>query len=224
MIEPMDRLEDMLTVFVVDDDASSRNSLVLLLGLRGYRTRVFDGAESFLASGARGTARWAGCLLANFDMPGISGIDLMDCVAGRGIPLPVIAMSDHGDAASVRQAFKRSAVDFLDKPIIEADLVAAIAVAFDIERRRLQGELAQQRQRDRVGTLTRREREICDLVTNGLSNREIAAALGISHRTAQVHRGHVMRKMQATTLADLIALCRTDNNKSRKQTGSTVSV
>ena len=208
MIEPMDRLEDMLTVFVVDDDASSRDSLVLLLGLRGYRTRVFDGAESFLASGARGTARWAGCLLANFDMPGISGIDLMDCVAGRGIPLPVIAMSDHGDAASVRQAFKRSAVDFLDKPIIEADLVAAIAEAFDIEQRRLQNELAQQQQRDRVGTLTRREREICDLVTNGLSNREIAAALGISHRTAQVHRGHVMRKMQAATLAELIAACR----------------
>ena len=224
MIEPRDRLEDTLTVFVVDDDALSRDSLVLLLGQRGYRTRVFDGAESFLASGARGAARWAGCLLADFDMPGISGINLMDCVAERGISLPVIAMSDHGDAAAVRQAFKRSAVDFLAKPIVEADLVAAIAEAFDIERRRLQGELAQQRQRDRVGTLTRREREICDLVTNGLSNREIAAALGISHRTAQVHRGHVMRKMQATTLADLIALCRTDNNKSRKQTGSTVSV
>lgn len=216
MIEPRDRLEDTLTVFVVDDDALSRDSLVLLLGQRGYRTRVFDGAESFLASGARGAARWAGCLLADFDMPGISGIDLMDCVAERGISLPVIAMSDHGDAAAVRQAFKRSAVDFLAKPIVEADLVAAIAEAFDIEQRRLQNELAQQQQRDRVGTLTRREREICDLVTNGLSNREIAAALGISHRTAQVHRGHVMRKMQAATLADLIALCRSDKDKTRK--------
>ena len=216
MIEPRDRLEDTLTVFVVDDDALSRDSLVLLLGQRGYRTRVFDGAESFLASGARGAARWAGCLLADFDMPGISGIDLMDCVAERGISLPVIAMSDHGDAAAVRQAFKRSAVDFLAKPIVEADLVAAIAEAFDIEQRRLQNELAQQQQRDRVGTLTRREREICDLVTNGLSNREIAAALGISHRTAQVHRGHVMRMMQAATLADLIALCRSDKDKNQK--------
>ena len=216
MIEPRDRLEDTLTVFVVDDDALSRDSLVLLLGQRGYRTRVFDGAESFLASGARGAARWAGCLLADFDMPGISGINLMDCVAERGISLPVIAMSDHGDAAAVRQAFKRSAVDFLAKPIVEADLVAAIAEAFDIEQRRLQNELAQQQQRDRVGTLTRREREICDLVTTGLSNREIAAALGISHRTAQVHRGHVMRKMQAATLADLIALCRSDKDKTRK--------
>ena len=216
MIEPRDRLEDTLTVFVVDDDALSRDSLVLLLGQRGYRTRVFDGAESFLASGARGAARWAGCLLADCDMPGISGIDLMDCVAERGISLPVIAMSDHGDAAAVRQAFKRSAVDFLAKPIVEADLVAAIAEAFDIEQRRLQNELAQQQQRDRVGTLTRREREICDLVTNGLSNREIAAALGISHRTAQVHRGHVMRKMQAATLADLIALCRSDKDKNQK--------
>ena len=208
MIESSDRLEDMLTVFVVDDDATARDSLGLLLGGRGYRTRVFDSAESFLASAARGAGRWAGCLLTDLHMPGISGLDLMDSMTERGIPLPAIAMSAHGDAAAVRQAFKRSAVDFLAKPIVEDDLVAAIGQAFNTERQRLQGELAQQRQRDRTGTLTRREREICSLVIDGLSNREIAAALGISHRTAQVHRGHVMRKMQAATLADLIALCR----------------
>ena len=208
VLELSDRLEDLLTVFVVDDDAPTRDSLGLLLGLHGYRTRVFDSAETFLVSATRGAGRWAGCLLTDLHLSQVSGFDLMDRLAERGIPLPVIAMSAHGDAAIVRQAFKRSAVDFLAKPIVEDDLVAAIGQAFDIERRRLREELAHQRQRDRTGTLTRREREICSLVTKGLSNHEIAIALGISHRTAQVHRGHIMRKMQAATLADLIAIYR----------------
>ena len=208
VLELSDRLEDLLTVFIVDDDASTRDSLALLLGLHGYRTHVFDSAETFLASATRGAGRWAGCLLTDLHLSGVSGFDLMDRLTERGIPLPVIAMSAHGDAAIVRQVFKRSAVDFLAKPVAEDDLVAAIGQAFNIERRRLHEDLTHQRHRDRTGALTRREREICGLVAKGLSNREIAAALGISHRTAQVHRGHVMRKMQAATLADLIALCR----------------
>lgn len=208
MNELTERLQDMLTVFIVDDDASVRDSLALLLGLRGYRTRVFDSADSFLATALHDSGRWAGCLLTDIRMPGISGLELLEHIAELDIPLPVIVMSAHGDVASVRQAFRRSAVDFLAKPLAEADLIAAIGQSFDAERHRLQSEMLQRQQHGLIGSLTEREREICDLVIDGLSNHEIAARLGISHRTAQVHRGHVMRKMQAATLAELIAACR----------------
>ena len=203
-------LEDSLTVFIVDDDASVRDSLALLLGLRGFRTRVFESADSLLAAAAGGSEKWAGCLLTDIRMPGISGLELLGQTAALNIPLPVVVMSAHGDVASVRQAFRHSAVDFLAKPFSEEDLIAAIGQSFSIERRRLGTAMQHRRQHGLIESLTEREREICELLIDGLSNHEIAAKLGISHRTAQVHRGHIMHKMQAATLAELIAACRKD--------------
>jgi FixJ family two-component response regulator len=208
MSELTERLDDLLTVFIVDDDASVRDSLALLLGLRGYRTRVFASADSFLAVAAGESGHWAGCLLTDIRMPGMSGLELLEHLAELEIALPVIVMSAHGDVASVRQAFRHAAVDFLAKPFAEADLIAAIGQSFDAERRRLRSAMLRRQQHGLIDSLTEREREICELIIDGLSNHEIAARLGISHRTAQVHRGHVMRKMGATTLAELIAACR----------------
>ena len=215
MNDPAENLEDRLTVFIVDDDASVRDSLALLLGLRGFNTRVFDSADSFLAAasgGATGGAeKWAGCLLTDIRMPGLSGLELLKLLGRSEAPriaIPVVIMSAHGDVASVRQAFRDSAVDFLAKPFSDEDLIAAIEQSFSIDRRRLQAEVQQHRQQGMIDSLTEREREICDLMIDGLSNHEIAAKLGISHRTAQVHRGHIMQKMGATTLAELIYRCR----------------
>lgn len=208
MDELNERLDEALTVFIVDDDASVRDSLALLLGLRGFKTRVFDSADSFLAAAAGGAEKWAGCLLTDIRMPGVSGLELLGQAIELGICMPAVVMSAHGDVASVRQAFRHSAVDFLAKPFSEEDLIAAIEQSFSIERRRLQSAMLHRRQHGMIESLTEREREICELIIDGLSNHEIAAKLGISHRTAQVHRGHIMQKMQATTLAELIATCR----------------
>lgn len=208
MDELNERLDEALTVFIVDDDASVRDSLALLLGLRGFKTRVFDSAVSFLAAAAGGAEKWAGCLLTDIRMPGVSGLELLGQAIELGICMPAVVMSAHGDVASVRQAFRHSAVDFLAKPFSEEDLIAAIEQSFSIERRRLQSAMLHRRQHGMNESLTEREREICELIIDGLSNHEIAAKLGISHRTAQVHRGHIMQKMQATTLAELIATCR----------------
>lgn len=208
MDELNERLEEVLAVFIVDDDASVRDSLALLLGLRGFKTRVFESADSFLAAAAGSAEKWAGCLLTDIRMPGTSGLDLLSRAAELRIPLPAVVMSAYGDVASVRQAFRHAAVDFLAKPFSEEDLIAAIEQSFGIERRRLQSAMQHRRQHGMTESLTEREREICELILDGLSNHEIAGKLGISHRTAQVHRGHIMQKMQATTLAELIATCR----------------
>ena len=206
-----EKLEDRLTVFIVDDDASVRDSLALLLGLRGFNTRVFESADSFLAAASGGAEKWAGCLLTDIRMPGLSGLELLKLLGRSEAPriaIPVVIMSAHGDVASVRQAFRDSAVDFLAKPFSEEDLIAAIELSFSIDRRRLKSEMQHHRQQGMIDSLTEREREICDLMIDGLSNHEIAAKLDISHRTAQVHRGHIMQKMGAATLAELISRCR----------------
>lgn len=204
----MDDIEEYLTVFIIDDDNSVRDSLALLLGVRGFKTRVFDSADSFLAAAANRTGEWAGCLLTDIRMPGISGLDLLCQAPELDLAMPVVIMSAHGDVTSVRQAFRHSAVDFLSKPFDEEDLIAAITQSFASERKRLSSKGMEKRQLAKTELLTEREREVCDLMIAGMSNHEIAAKLGISHRTAQVHRGHVMQKIQVDTLAELIAACK----------------
>lgn len=204
----MNELEESLTVYIVDDDSSVRDSLALLLCVRGFKTRVFDSADSFLAAAANRSSEWAGCLLTDIRMPGISGLELLSQAPELDLALPIVIMSAHGDVPSVRQAFLHSAVDFLAKPFAEDDLIAAIKQSFDRERTRLSTKGLDDLMRMRTGALTEREREVCDLMIAGMSNHEIAARLGISHRTAQVHRGHVMQKMQVATLAELISVCK----------------
>lgn len=200
--------DERLCVFLIDDDPSVRDSLSLLLGIRGYATRVFDSAEAFLRALDESAGQWAGCVLTDIRMPGLSGLDLQTIAAERGLPLPFVVMTAHGDAASARQAFRLAAIDFLEKPFDDGELCAAIEQAFAREHARLQAGAQAQTVLGRLALLTEREREVCELIVQGLSNHEIADRLGISHRTAQVHRGRVMEKMAAESLSALIAACR----------------
>ena len=189
------------TVFMVDDDASVRDSLALLLSLKGLRMQAFADGESFLAA-YRDTS--AGCLLTDLRMPGISGLAVQSALRGRGGSIPVIVLTAYGDLDTARAAFKGGAFDFLEKPVDQAALLEVLEAALKVDRMRrsqLTSESA-----PGLDRLTAREREIAKLMAAGHQNREIAMQLGISHRTVEVHRAHVMEKLQCRSLADLMRL------------------
>jgi two-component system, LuxR family, response regulator FixJ len=182
------------TVFIVDDDASVRDALSLLLSLRGYATAVFARAEDFLSALA---PHWRGCVVADIRMPGMSGLELQLALQDHPEPLPVIIITGHGDIAAARQAFKANAVDFLEKPFDEDRLLQAIDSA-------LSGLPAD---RDGASTaLSAREREVLQLVVDGLDNRQIGERLAISPRTVEVHKSRAMAKVGARNLAELIRM------------------
>lgn len=189
------------TVFIVDDDPSVRDALSLLLSLRGRQTATFANAEDFLAAVQ---PDWQGCVVADIRMPGLSGLELQARLSGRA-SLPVIVISAHGDVAAARQAFLAHAVDFIEKPFEGEVLLAAVERALD----RLH---AKGGSRDDDGTaallsrLTPRERDVMELMVKGLHNRRIAAELGISPRTVEVHKARVMEKAGAQSLVDLVRL------------------
>jgi FixJ family two-component response regulator len=190
---------DALTVFLIDDDPSVRDSLALLLGLKGYRTQLFARAEDFLARLDQREAL-TGCVVSDVRMPGLSGLELQEAAHQRGCALPFIIITAHGDAASARAAFRNRAVDFLEKPFDDAALIAAIEEGFARERARH----ANAAGATRLAALTPREREIALLLARGLGNREISDALGISHRTVEVHKARVMEKLGVDSLAGLM--------------------
>lgn len=186
-----------LTVYIVDDDAAVRDSLALMLGLAGYQTALFADAESFLAAWRED---WAGCVVADLRLPGKSGLELQAELHARRAVLPLIIMTAHGDVPSARSAFQARAIDFLEKPFDHAQLRAAIDTAFSREGARLErsGDGA------KLATLTEREREVLEHVARGLHAKEIGAALGISRRTVEVHKTHIMEKLGARNLAELV--------------------
>ena len=192
-----------LTVYIVDDDAAVRDALGLLLSIRGYRAALFAGAEDFLQAWQ---PQWAGCLLLDIRMPGMNGLDLQRRLAEQGCHLPVIIITGHGDVASAREAFKANAVDFLEKPLDNAKLFSAI----DDALRRESAERNERAEIDEAGrllaTLTRREEEVMSLVVAGCHNREIAQRLGISVRTVEVHKAHIMSKLGVDNVADLVRI------------------
>jgi RNA polymerase sigma factor (sigma-70 family) len=190
-----------LTVFVIDDDASVRDSIALMLGLAGYRTSVFADAEAFLA-GWR--ADWAGCVIADVRLPGQSGVALQDALRKRGTTLPFVIITAHGDVATARAAFRSQAVDFLEKPFDNAQLCAAIETAFALEERRIQRHDSQRADAERLDRLTAREREVLQRAAQGLHAKEIAAALGISPRTVEVHKTRIMEKLDVRNVAELV--------------------
>lgn len=186
-----------LTVFVVDDDPSIRDSLALMLGIAGYRTALFADAEAFLASLAREAT---GCLVADLKLPGRSGLELQAELRARGIALPVIIITAHGDVPAARAAFQAQAVDFLEKPFDQRQLCAAIDAAFGLEEKRLERRTDEQM----LARLTPREREVLDAVAKGLHAKEIGAALQISPRTVEVHKTRIMEKLGARNVAELV--------------------
>lgn len=190
-------------IFIVDDDPAVRDSLALLLGLRGYATTSFASGEALLA-GIGPDAR--GCILLDLRMPGIDGLAAQAELAARGINLPVIILTAHGDVPTARSALKAGAFDFLEKPIDDSTMLAAIEAAFAAEARARTHTDRIAALRARVARLTQREREVLELVARGQHNREIAAALGISPRTVEVYKARLMDKLQVERLPDLIRL------------------
>ena len=186
-----------LTVYIVDDDASVRDSLALMLGLSGYRTALYAHAEAFLAAWQQA---WSGCVVADLRLPGRSGVELQDELRRRGSRLPFIIITAHGDVPTARAAFQAAAVDFLEKPFEHAQLRAAIESAFSMEDRRLQRAAEAQK----LSALTPREREVLEHAAQGLHAKEIAMRLDISPRTVEVHKTRIMEKLGVRNIAELV--------------------
>ena len=191
------------TVFVVDDVGSVRRALDRLLRSVGYAVRSFPSGESFLHEP---TPSRPGCLVLDVRMSGLSGLDLQKTISGTDHDVPVIFITGHGDIPMSVRAMRAGAVDFLPKPFHDEDLLASIerAIARDEERRARQ--FRREQLEARLATLTPREREVFRHVASGQLNKQIAADLGISEKTIKVHRGRVMKKMSARSLADLVRM------------------
>ena len=190
-----------LTVYVVDDDASVRDSIALMLGLAGYRTAVFADAEAFLAAWKDD---WVGCVIADVRLPGRNGVELQNELLRRGTSLPFVIITAHGDVPTARAAFHSQAVDFLEKPFDHLQLRAAIDAAFALEQRRIQRHDSRRLDAEKLGRLTSREREVLDQAARGLHAKEIAAILGISPRTVEVHKTRIMEKLDVRNVAELV--------------------
>lgn len=197
-------------VYIVDDDAAVRDSLSLLLRLKGFKNRTFESAEAFLA---QCEPEWRGCLLLDIRMGGMDGLELQRQLAERGISLPIVFITAHGDAAKARSALKAGAVDFLEKPLNDEAMLEAIGEALDREARTRSASQARETMGARLARLTGRERQVLDMVVEGRHNREIASQLEISPRTVEVYKARMMEKMQARTLPDLIRSVLTAQNK-----------
>lgn len=192
---------DGLTVFIVDDDAAVRDSLSLMLGLSGYRTALYADVEALLEAYR---ADWSGCVIAYLRLPGRSGIELQAELQARGSALPVIIITAHGDVPAARAAFQAQAVDFIEKPFDESQIRAAIDIAFSRESSRVQRNQVLEADAKKLAQLTPRERDVLQLATRGLHAKEIAAALGISARTVEVHKTRIMAKLGVRNIAELV--------------------
>jgi RNA polymerase sigma factor (sigma-70 family) len=190
-----------LTVFVIDDDASVRDSVAVMLGLAGYRTSVFADAESFLAEWKED---WVGCVVADVRLPGLSGVELQAALRQRGATLPFVIITAHGDVPTARAAFRSQALDFLEKPFDNKQLYSAVETAFALEERRIHRHDSRRADTEKLSRLTAREREVLEKAAQGLHAKEIATALGISSRTVEVHKTRIMEKLGVRNVAELV--------------------
>jgi FixJ family two-component response regulator len=189
------------TVHIVDDDTALREALGSLFRSVGLETKAFGNAQEFLTSGH---AHDAGCLVLDVRLPGLSGLDFQEKLAAADIRMPIVLMTGHGDIPMSVRAMKAGALDFLTKPFRDQDMLDAIAVAIERDRTRRASSAGVAELEALAATLTAREAEVMAHVVKGLLNKQIAYALGISEITVKIHRGNVMRKMEAGSVADLV--------------------
>jgi len=191
------------TIFVVDDDASVRDAISNLLDSVGLHAEVFGSTEEFW-NAPRPNA--PSCLVLDVRLPGVSGLDFQEALEKSGVFIPIIFITAHGDVPMTSRAMKAGAIEFLMKPFQKEDLLAAIHQGLEGDRLWRLGQAQIASLRERYQQLTGREREVMDLVVTGLINKQIGAQLGLSEVTVKIHRGRVMQKMEATSLAELVRM------------------
>lgn len=188
-------------VYIVDDDEALRDSLVWLLESSGFKVCAYESAEAFLEVF---DLEMTGCLVLDVRMPGMSGLELFEALRERHCPLPVIFITGHGDVPMAVKAVKRGAMDFIEKPFGDRDMLGLIEGSLVREREGRERRLQEAETARRLAELTQREREVLDLIIVGKLNKQIADMLGISIKTVEVHRARVMEKMGANSLAELV--------------------
>jgi two-component system response regulator FixJ len=190
------------TVHVVDDDEAVRGAIQFCLGLAGFSVATFDGAGALLGT----VLPPEGCILTDYHMPGLNGLQLQQRLSENSVFLPVIVMTGHADVPLAVRALKAGAVDFLEKPFTDDQLVVAVQTALDRNAKAVQGSAVASLAAQKIALLTPREREVLDFLAAGKSTKDIARALGTSPRTIDVHRARVLHKLEANSLAEIVHL------------------
>ncbi|MFQ5547948.1 MAG: response regulator transcription factor [Woeseia sp.] len=191
------------TVFIVDDDQTVRHAMELLMRSVGLDYEIFHSADDFLAGFSDDKP---GCLVLDIRMPGMGGLELQEKLIELGSSLPIIFITGHGDVPMAVEAMQKGAVDFIQKPFRDQDLLDRVGEALKTDQDRRSEREAHAEVQGRISKLTNREREVLDLVVTGKPNKVIAYELGVSQRTVEIHRARVMEKMQARSLADLVRM------------------
>ncbi len=191
------------TVYIVDDDQAIRHAMELLMRSVGLDYEIFHSGDDFLASHSND---WAGCLVLDIRMPGLGGLELQEKLNELGSTLPIIFITGHGDVPMAVEAMQKGAVDFIQKPFRDQELLDQISEALKTDQQRRSARDQKAEVLNHVEKLTKREREVMDLVVTGKPNKVIAYELGVSQRTVEIHRARVMEKMEANSLADLVRM------------------